>query len=177
MSRPRQYATDAERQAAYRQRQATPPDVSPVAVLEPAVVPAAPAAVEPPPTLLQQTEQRCQQARLAEHAAHRALEVRGLTPPELAPRHAAVVRAQRETFDAQSRLAQHQRALTTLRARVPGVRVALRRAEGELALLEEELARRLTRARREVQQLREELLQLLRDIVAIGGEAALPRED
>jgi hypothetical protein len=141
-----------------------------------AIAPAAPTAVvEPPPTLLEQAEAAYQAALMAERRARRDVDMAPRAERERLEQAWRV--ATREREHAALLVSQRQRARDTLKAAIGPARIAYRRAASELAVLEDESQRRLIRARREAQQAQEDLSQMVRDLVAIAGAQAVPKED
>jgi hypothetical protein len=141
----------------------------------PAPIPVPAPVVQPPPTpvpWLEEAEARVRQTKQAEDTARRLVQVSdsGVTGAD-------VFRAQQEHLQAQSRVNDLERSLASLRARLPGDRIARRRARGNRVAVEDEFRRRLMTVRREDEQAEEALVRTLAGIVAIAGEAAVPHEE
>jgi hypothetical protein len=158
----------------YRAETPEPPPTpaAPVAILEPAMVPAdtdpVPAAPEAgPPTLLEAAEEALRQTTAAEHAAHRAYD---FAPPlERGLAEEAWVRARRARQQAQDLVDARQRAKARLLAALPEAQIEMRRASGELAVLQAETNRRLVKAEREAALAEEDLSRILDDLAQIAG--------
>ena len=148
--------------------------VPPAQVHAPAGVPVA-AVVEPAPTLLQEAETALQAARFAENRTKRDWD----TAPRAERERLATaqLQAKHTREHAGTILEQRQRASARLRAEIPSARIASRRAQTELAVLEDEIRRRLLRARREAQQAQNDLDRMIKDLVSLAGPQAVPRED
>ena len=77
---------------------------------------------------------------------------------------------------AETRTQQLTRSRDARIAAIPGLRIAARRAAGDLQAAQEQARRFLLKAQREADMAQEELDRLLNDVVAIAGAGAVPRE-
>ena len=160
---------------AYRaETPAPPPPLAPaVAVLEPAMLPEDSDPVSAPPVpLLQQAEEALRQALAEEHKIRR-----GVQDPAQPLTWDCFERCQQAMHQAQAQVDKLQRSTATLIAAIPAARIDARRTAGALAELEDEMRRRLIRARREAQQAKDQLDQMIQDMTSIAGRQAVPPED
>jgi len=153
---------------------------APVTVLEPAVVlkdadPVSAAPEAGPLTLLQQAEAAYQAALMAERRARRDF--------DMAPRaewerlEQAWLVAKREREAAATLRDRRLRARATLIDALPAIRIAARRAAGELATAQETARTMLLRAQRQAELAQDDLSRMTADLVALAGQGALPPEE
>jgi hypothetical protein len=161
----------------------SPTPAAPAAVLEPAgaagttasLAPVPAAAPPPVPTpLLDQATADRDAALMAEKRAKRDLDFASRGELE---RLQQVYREARRTRElAETRTQQLTRSRDTRVAAIPGLRIAARRAAGDLQAAQEQARRMLLKAQREADMAQEELDRLVQDLTQIAGEGAVPVE-
>ena len=122
-----------------------------------------------------QAEQALQDARLAETRAKRDLD--SAPRAERERLEAAWLVAKREREHAATRHDQLQRSLVARQHALPSLRIAARRAQSDLAGIEDQVRRALIKARRGAQEAQQELATMTADVVALAGPGAVPKEE
>ena len=123
-------------------------------------------------SLLAQAEQALRQA-LAQEGRIR----RGLAAPGSPITRDDLSQCQHQSRQAQAQMDKLHRATARLLAEIPVARIDVRRTAGELVALEEELRRRLIKARRAAQEAQAELDRMIADLARIAGPEAVPAEE
>jgi Plasmid replication region DNA-binding N-term len=161
-----------------RHRRALLPQMGRVRIMTTTAVADTPAPAVPAPApvpLLVQVEQQLQSALVTERQAQRAYHL-ATAPADRARCQQIWFEARKAREQIETRLQQLTRSRDTRLAAIPGLRIAARRAAGELLAVQEQARRSLAKAQREADMAQEELDRLLNDVVAIAGAGAVPRE-